>query len=88
MKQFGLFLDDDRALRCKGKLNNSSLDLGSRNPILLPLREQFVELLIHEIHNHVKHNGILQQLYANVSGLCVFERQLRKQSKMHGVLQG
>ena len=57
VKQFGLFLDNDPALRCKGRLSNSSLDLGSRNPILLPSRERFVELLIREVHERVKHNG-------------------------------
>ena len=62
VKQFGLFLDDGRALRCQGRLNNSSLDLGSRNPILLPSRERFVELFIREVHERVKHNGIRDTL--------------------------
>lgn len=62
VNQFGWFLDGDRVLRCKGRLNNSSLPLGSRNPILLPSKHPFVELLIREIHYRIKHNGIRDTL--------------------------
>ena len=34
--QFGLFLDDQQVLRCRGRLNNSSLCLQSKNPAILP----------------------------------------------------
>ena len=61
VQQFGLFLDDD-VLRCKGRLNNASLNLGSKNPILLPNKSRFVELLICEIHGKVKHSGIRDTL--------------------------
>ena len=62
VQQFGLFLDDDYVLRCKGRLNNASLNLGSKNPILLPNKSRFVELLICEIHDKVKHSGIRDTL--------------------------
>ena len=62
VQQFGLFLDDDHVLRCKGRLNNASLNLGSKNPILLPNKSRFVELLICEIHGKVKHSGIRDTL--------------------------
>ena len=58
VKQFGLFLDDDHILRCNGRLNNASLNLGSKNPILLSSKSRFVELLIHETHDKIKHSGI------------------------------
>lgn len=62
VSQFGLFLDEQCILKCKGRLNNASLDLGSKNPILLPSRHRFVELLIEDVHNRVKHNGIRDTL--------------------------
>jgi len=62
VSQFGLFLDEQCILKCKGRLNNASLDLGSKNPILLPSRHRFVELLIEDAHNRVKHNGIRDTL--------------------------
>ncbi len=34
MKQFGLFVDENHVLRCKGRLNNSSLDFGNRCPVI------------------------------------------------------
>ena len=58
MNQFGLFLDDDHVLRCKGRLNNASLNLGSKNPIFLPNKSKFVELLIREVHDKIKHSGL------------------------------
>ena len=62
VNQFGLFLDGDYVLRCKGRLKNASLDLGSKNPILLPKKSRFVELLIREVHDKVKHGGIRDTL--------------------------
>ena len=44
VNQFGLFLDDQQALRCKGYLNNSSLHLQSKNSVILPCHHQIVEL--------------------------------------------
>ena len=35
INQFGLFLDEG-ILRCCGRLNNSTLELNSKNPVLLP----------------------------------------------------
>ena len=58
VKQFGLFLDDDHILRCKGRINNASLNLGSKNPILLSSKSRFVELFIYETHDNIKHSGI------------------------------
>ncbi|XP_046860983.1 uncharacterized protein LOC124454223 [Xenia sp. Carnegie-2017] len=36
VKQFGPFLDDDHVLQCRRRLKNSSLNLESKNPVLLP----------------------------------------------------
>ena len=60
--QFGLYTDGSRVIRCKGRLDNSSLGLGSRHPILLPSKHRFFELLIREVHEQVKHNGIRDTL--------------------------
>ena len=46
VKQFGLFLDEQKVLCCKGGLNNSSLCLQSKNPAILPHNDYLVELLI------------------------------------------
>ncbi|XP_046841805.1 uncharacterized protein LOC124435919 [Xenia sp. Carnegie-2017] len=62
VKQFGLFLDGDHVLRCRGRLKNSSLNLESKNPVLLPKESRFVELLICEVHHNVKHSGIRDTL--------------------------
>ncbi|XP_046856152.1 uncharacterized protein LOC124449257 [Xenia sp. Carnegie-2017] len=62
VKQFGLFLDGDHVLRCRGRLKNSLLNLESKNPVLLPKESRFVELLICEVHHNVKHSGIRDTL--------------------------
>ncbi|CAB4025225.1 Hypothetical predicted protein [Paramuricea clavata] len=64
LTQFGLYTDENHVIRCKGRLNNSSLGLGSRHPILLPSKHRVVELLIREAHEQVKHNGIRDTLTA------------------------
>ena len=62
VKQFGLFLDDG-ILKCYGCINNSTLPIGSKRPILLPPKHPFVDLLIRHFHTQlVKHNGVSDTL--------------------------
>lgn len=43
-------------MRCRG--NNSSLQLGAKNPILLPHDHHYVKLLINDVHKKIHHGGI------------------------------
>ena len=36
INQFGLFMDSSGIVRCRGRLGNSTLNLCSKNPIILP----------------------------------------------------
>jgi len=54
--QFELYLDDN-IMRCKGRINNSSLPLNSKQPILLPHDHPYIKLLVLDAHQRVKHNG-------------------------------
>jgi len=45
-------------IKCKGRVNNSDLPLNSRNPILLPAKHEFVQLIIRDAHESVKHSSI------------------------------
>ena len=58
VQQFGLFLDDQCVLKCKGRLNNSTLSPTENNLILLPGKHLFVKLLIIHVHQQVKHGGV------------------------------
>lgn len=58
----GLFLDDRKLLRCKGRINNASLPLSSKNPILLPSKHHFSHLVIQSVHENTKHSGIQNTL--------------------------
>ena len=49
-------------IRCKGRINNSNLPSESKNPILLPSKHSVVELLVQDVRNRVKHNGIRDTL--------------------------
>ena len=60
--QFGLYLDEAGVLRSRGRLNESSLPLDSKNPIFLPNKHPFVNLLILHIHNEIKHSGVRDTL--------------------------
>ena len=52
VRQFGLFLDHG-VLKCHGRINNSSLPLCSKQPILLPHKDPFVVLLVSHFHEIV-----------------------------------
>ena len=58
VKQFGLYKDDKGGLRCKGRLNNADNPTTSKNPTLVPSKNDFVSLLIKDDHVKVKHNGV------------------------------
>ena len=62
VKQFELYKDDKGVLRCKGRQNNADLPTTSKNPILLPSKNDFVSLLIKDVHVKVKHNGVRDTL--------------------------
>ena len=62
VSQFGLYLDNNRVLRCKGRLDKSGMEFGTRHPVLLPPKHPFVELIIRDVHERVKHNGIRDTL--------------------------
>jgi len=47
VSQFSLFHDDqDYVIRCRGRINHSSLPTDCKNPMLLPHRRHFVKLII------------------------------------------
>ncbi len=62
VQQFGLYIDKNGILHCKGCIDNSSLDFDSKHPILLPSKHRFIELLVRDVHESVKHNGIRDTL--------------------------
>ena len=61
-KQLGVFKDKDGLLRCKGRLNNSSLDIETRNPILIPRNHILANLIVKQSHENVLHNGVKETL--------------------------
>lgn len=62
VKQFGLFMDEMGILRCKGRLDNSSLPYDTKNPIFLPGNHPLTLLIIKNIHSQVMHSGIRNTL--------------------------
>ena len=58
MDQFRLKFDKNKLLRCQGRIGNSSLPLGSNEPIILPSKHYLVRLLIIDVHNRLKHSGV------------------------------
>ena len=64
MKQFGVYLDYDRLMKCRGRINNAAISTTQKNPILLQAKHHFVDLLIKSCHEKVKHNGVNDTLIA------------------------
>ena len=62
--QFGLFLSEDQVIESKGRIANSSLLTSSKFPIILPAKHAFVNLLVKQTHDLVKHSGISATLTA------------------------
>ena len=62
VNQFGLVLDDQHILRCKGRINNATIPESSKNPVLLPSKHHFSDLIIQDVHKKMMHSGIRQTL--------------------------
>lgn len=76
VEQFLLFLDKNQMLHCRRRINNSSLPLTIKNPILLPSSHPFVDFLIHHTHEHIKHSAKGRQAVKRVLKRWVTCRKL------------
>lgn len=56
--QFRLFLDDDGLLHCGGRIYNTPLSDNAKFPLLLPSRDHFTDLVIHNTHVKQLHAGV------------------------------
>lgn len=61
-ESLGIFQDEIGVLRCKGRIQNSSLPYSTKFPILLPRKHHYTKLVILHCHKTVKHNGIRETL--------------------------
>ena len=66
-----LFLNDDKLIYCKGHLEHADLPVSSKNPVILPTKHCFTELLIKKKHQLVLHNGIQETLSAIREGYWI-----------------
>ena len=57
VNQFELFMERE-IMKCQGKIDNSTLPLNSKRPILPPSHHPFVDLLIRQYHERSKHGGV------------------------------
>ena len=57
-EQLGVFKDEAGVLRCKGRIQNSSVPYSVKFPILLPRKQHFTRLVIMQSHETVHHNGV------------------------------
>ena len=82
--QLILFLNNDHFICCKGCLNQSDLPTSMKNPLLIPTKHRFTELLVKERHNAVHHNGTPETLaavrerYWIVKGRVMVKRVIRR----------
>ena len=60
--QLGVFKDANGLLRCKGRIQNSSLPYSTKHPILVSRKQHFTKLVIMQSHENVNHNGVGETL--------------------------
>ena len=61
-KHLGNTKDKKGIIRCYGRLNNSSLPIETKNPVLLPKNHYLTQLIIWDCHCRVLHNGTKETL--------------------------
>ena len=83
-KQFGLHVDENGLLRCKGRLGNVDLPVPTSHPVLLCKKHPLTSLIVREAHERVMHNGVKETLteictkYWIVKGRQVVKRMIHK----------
>lgn len=79
VRQFGLFLDNQDILRCRGRLDESTLSLSAKIP-----KFWFTELVIPNVHQQVKHSRIRTTLSAITERFWILRgREAVKKSLRH-----
>ena len=82
--QFGLFLDNQHIIRCKGRVGNAPLSQENKNPILLPSKHRLTNLIVQDVHSKIKHSGIkdtlttVREKFWILRGREAVKRNLRK----------
>lgn len=83
-KELQLFHDENKILRCKGRLNNIYLQRDAREPILLLPGHHLTHLIIEQYHKQCGHQGTnatlanLRQKYWIPKGRQTVKKCLRK----------
>ena len=82
--QFNLFLDEDKLLRCRTRINKASVVESGKQPILLPTNNYFSELVVQDCHQRIFHNGtretlnLLRQSYWLPKGREIVKKLVRR----------
>ena len=61
-ESLSLFEDDENIIRCRGRIEASSLPYDTKFPILLPSDHHITRLIIMQNHEDVFHNGVRETL--------------------------
>ena len=83
LKNLGVY-EDNGVLRCKGRLENSDLEVDARNPIVIPMDHAIAKLIAVKCHKNVNHLKIRSTLaevrtkYWIPKGRLVIKRMLKK----------
>ena len=83
VSQLNLFFDENGIIRACSRIRNSSILDSANNPVLLPTRNRYTELLTWKYHYRMLHSGIrdtfnaTRQKYWILKGRSVVMRVLR-----------
>ena len=61
-KSLGLFYDENKILRCKGRISNANLPYVTKFPAVLLKDHHQTSLTIRQSHERVMHNGVKETL--------------------------
>ncbi|XP_071149289.1 uncharacterized protein [Mytilus edulis] len=57
-KQLKLYLDEDKLVRCAGRIHNAPISDMAKYPILLPAHDKLTNLIIQDAHKRSLHSGV------------------------------
>ncbi|CAB4004829.1 Hypothetical predicted protein, partial [Paramuricea clavata] len=61
-RSLGLYSNDSKLLRCKGRISKTDIPTETKNPIILPNYHHLTSIISRECHERVLHNGVQDTL--------------------------
>jgi len=83
VKQLKLYMDDDKVVRCRGRIHNAPLNDTTKFPVLLPARDKLTNMIIMDAHTSHLQSGLGRNVsYISTSNILDTDHKTTRQDNI------